>query len=86
LKRMSVRVMEEIVEPPDESLWLDRETVGEKIEKFLTRTFGCRHRQMSIPFTRGNSTYRTCVACGARRDFDLVQGSMVGPYYYPTVR
>jgi len=78
--------MEEIVEQSDESLWLDQETVGEKIEKFLTRALGCRHRQMSLPFTRGNSTYRTCVACGARRDFDLVQGMTVGPYYYPTVR
>jgi len=78
--------MEEVFEQPDKSPWLDRKTVGEKIEKFLTRTFGCRHHQMNLPITRGNSTYRTCVACGARRDFDLVQGTMVGPYYYPTVR
>ena len=49
---MSVKVMEEIVEQPNESLWLPGETVGEKIEKFLTRTFGCRHRQMSLSFTR----------------------------------
>ena len=83
---MGVGVMEEIVEQPDESLWLDQETVGEKIEKFLTRAFGCRHRQMRLPFTRGNSTYRTCVVCGARRDFDLGQGMTVGPYYYPAVR
>jgi hypothetical protein len=78
--------MEEIIEQTHESLWLHRGTVGEKIEKSLTRVFGCRHRQMSLPFTRGNLTYRTCVACGARRDFDLVQRVMVGPYYYPTVR
>ena len=83
---MSVRIMEEIVERRNESPWIDRETVGEKIEKFLTRAFGCRHRQMTLPYTRGTSTYRTCVACGARRDFDLVQGIMVGSYYYPTAR
>ena len=78
--------MEEVLEQTDESQWLDHRTVGERIGEFLARAFGCRHRQMSLPFTRGNLTYRTCVACGARRDFDLVKREMVGPYYYPTVR
>jgi hypothetical protein len=36
---MSVRVMQEIGERSHESLWLDHESVGEKIEKFLTRAF-----------------------------------------------
>ena len=32
--------MEEIIEQTHESLWLHRGTVGEKIEKSLTRVFG----------------------------------------------
>jgi hypothetical protein len=78
--------MREVIEQTDESQWPDQGTVAEKIERFLTLAFGCQHRKMSLPFTRGNLTHRTCVACGARRDVDLVRGIMVGPYYYPTVR
>ena len=78
--------MREVIEQTDEGQWPDQGTVAEKIEKFLTLAFGCRHRKMSLSFTRGSQTYRTCVACGARRDVDLVRGIMVGPYYYPAVR
>lgn len=60
------------------------------IEELLTsllgvfrRVFGCWHRQLSLPFSRGNESYRTCVACGARRDFDPDRWEMVGPFYYP---
>ena len=56
----------------------------EKIENGLSRMFGCWHLKMSLPFTRGTDTYRTCVTCGARRRFDLDQWTMVGGFYYPT--
>ena len=55
-----------------------------KIENALGRVFGCWHLKMSLPFTRGTDTYRTCVTCGARRRFDLDQWTMVGVFYYPT--
>ena len=54
-----------------------------RVNKVFNRLFGCWHRRMSLPFTRGNETYRTCVDCGARRRFDLEQWNMVGGYYRP---
>lgn len=50
--------------------------------RVLRRVFGCWHRDMSFPFSCDNETYRTCVACGARRRFDVEQWAMIGPYYY----
>jgi hypothetical protein len=49
---------------------------------WLTRLFGCRHRNMSPPFTGGAETYRSCMRCGARRMFDVERGRMTGAYYY----
>ena len=54
-----------------------------KMRGATTRIFGCWHVNMSRPFSRGSETYRTCVACGARRRFDLDQCQMVGSFYYP---
>jgi hypothetical protein len=50
--------------------------------RWLTRLFGCRHRNMSPPFTAGEETYRSCMRCGARRLFDTERGRMTGAYYY----
>ena len=49
---------------------------------WLTRLFGCRHRNMSPPFTGGEETYRSCMRCGARRLFSVERGRMTGAYYY----
>jgi hypothetical protein len=49
---------------------------------WLTRLFGCRHRNMSPPFTGGEETYRSCMSCGARRQFNVERGRMTGAYYY----
>lgn len=49
---------------------------------WLTRLFGCRHRNMSPPFTGGAETYRSCMRCGARRLFNVERGRMTGAYYY----
>jgi hypothetical protein len=50
--------------------------------RWLTRLFGCKHRKMSPPFTRGQDTYCTCMNCGARRLFNAGRGKMTGAYYY----
>ena len=52
---------------------------------WLTRLFGCRHRNMSPPFTGSEETYRSCMRCGARRLFDVERGRMAGAYYYAPV-
>ena len=55
----------------------------EPLEHGLQRLLGCWHLKLSLPFTRGTDTYRTCIRCGARRRFDLEQWKMTGGFYYP---
>jgi hypothetical protein len=52
------------------------------ISGFLARMFGCRHKEMSRPFSIQDQTYRTCLDCGARRQFNLKRWEMQGDYYY----
>jgi len=54
-----------------------------QVRSVVKRVFGCWHRKISLPFTRGDETYQTCVSCGARRRFDLDQWAPVGGFYYP---
>jgi hypothetical protein len=56
------------------------------VKSVFQRAFGCWHRRMSLPFTRGTETYRTCVDCGARRQFNLEEWTMVGAFYRPDNR
>lgn len=49
---------------------------------WLTRIFGCWHREMSRPFTFSDDSYRVCLECGARRRFNPRTWEMTGPYYY----
>jgi hypothetical protein len=48
---------------------------------WFTRVFGCWHKEMSRPFT-DQETYRTCLDCGARRQFNLRRWEMQGDFYY----
>ena len=57
-----------------------------QVKNVLSRVFGCWHLELSLPFTRDNETYRTCVTCGSRRRFDLERWTMVGPFYRPQSR
>ncbi len=50
----------------------------------VTRVFGCHHSSMSRPFTCDERTYRVCLKCGMRRDFDLKSWTMFGPFYIGT--
>jgi hypothetical protein len=50
--------------------------------RWLTRLFGCWHKKMSPPYTGEGVTYRTCMNCGARRQFDAGRGKMTGAYYH----
>ncbi len=52
------------------------------LSNWLTRVFGCWHSEMSRPFTHDGESYRTCLECGARRNFDPKKWEMVGAYYY----
>ena len=57
--------------------------VAEGVTRRLTSFFGCRHREMSRPFTRQRETYRVCLHCGARRQFNPPTWETKGGYYYP---
>ena len=75
--------MEAVVEQAGKDLSVVVPDLIRKVRRAATRIFGCWHVNMSRPFSRGNESYRTCVACGARRSFDLEQWEMVGSFYYP---
>ena len=49
---------------------------------FFAKVFGCRHKEMSRPLSLYGQTYRTCLDCGARRQFNLNSWEMQGEYYY----
>jgi hypothetical protein len=57
----------------------------EKVKKigFLGSLFGCWHRRLTRPISDDESTYQTCVECGARRRFDTNSFTASGPFYYP---
>jgi len=76
-------VMEALIEHDGMDMWALISARLALIIGVLRRAFGCWHLKMSLPFTRGNETYRTCVSCGARRRFDLDQWAMVGAFYHP---
>lgn len=52
------------------------------LSNWLTRVFGCWHREMSRPFTLEGESYRVCLDCGAHRKFDARRWEMVGDFYY----
>ena len=53
-----------------------------KIGNFVARVFGCWHADLSRPFSREGRAYRTCLSCGAQRQFSLRNWEMHGKFYY----
>ena len=49
---------------------------------WIGELFGCQHKEMSRPFSRQGETYRVCINCGARRNFDRQTWKQTGPYYF----
>jgi hypothetical protein len=52
----------------------------------FAENFGCQHREMSRPFSRQGETYRVCIGCGARRQFDAKTWNSSGRHYYKPAR
>jgi len=50
---------------------------------FLKMVGRCPHWALSFPLTIGQETFRACVACGARRKFNLETWREEGGYYFP---
>jgi hypothetical protein len=57
-------------------------SVMAKIGEWMARVFGCWHLEMSRPFSHQGHAYRTCLHCGAQRQFNLGNWEMQGNYYY----
>ena len=55
--------------------------VLQAITNFFARILGCWHLDMSRPFTRQGQTFRTCLGCGARRQFDPRTWETKGGFY-----
>jgi hypothetical protein len=56
--------------------------MGEPIG-FFGKLFGCWHKDLSRPFTGKRQSYRVCLECGARKEFDASNLKTFGPFYYP---
>src|SRR5687767_15442218 len=48
----------------------------------LNRLFGCWHSEMSRPFSSEGQSYRVCLGCGARRQFNTRSWETQGDFYY----
>lgn len=55
---------------------------GKKIGLMGT-LFGCRHKQLSRPFTYGAESYCVCLNCGARKNFNAETLTTTGSFYFP---
>lgn len=62
----------------------ENEMFGEN-QSIIERILGCWHLKMSRPITTENVTYRYCIKCGLRRNYDLANFRSVGTYYSPKV-
>lgn len=57
-------------------------SVSRRFSKLMARVFGCRHAQMSRPFSRDGRAYRSCLNCGAQRQFNTGRWETTGSFYY----
>jgi len=63
---------------------IDRQVFGAKVGVFA-KIFGCEHNNISRPFTTGKTSYRTCLGCGARKQFNSETLQTFGSFYYPPI-
>jgi hypothetical protein len=51
----------------------------------MGKLFGCGHGDLSRPFSQGKIGYRSCLKCGAVKQFNLETLETFGGFYYPAV-
>lgn len=59
---------------------INPEVFGPKLG-LISRLVGCSHREVGRPFVQGNTAYRSCLKCGARRQFDPGTFETFGNFY-----
>ena len=63
---------------------IDSFVFGRKLG-LMTKLFGCWHDNISRPFVQGKTAYRSCLQCGARKQFNPETLETHGNYYFPPV-
>jgi len=63
---------------------VDKRVFGEKVG-LIGKIFGCWHEEMSRPFSQEKIAYRTCMKCGARKQFNSETLQTYGAFYFPPV-
>jgi hypothetical protein len=63
---------------------IDQFVFGQKIG-LITSLFGCWHGNISRPFAKGKIAYRSCLKCGARKQFNPETMKTIGTFYFPPV-
>jgi len=61
---------------------VDAQVFGEKVGLF-GKVFGCWHEKLSRPFSQEKIAYRSCLECGARKQFDSETLETHGAFYFP---
>lgn len=61
---------------------IDRFVFGKKLG-LTAKLFGCWHNNVSRPFVQGKTAYRSCLQCGARRQFNPETLKTYGSFYFP---
>ena len=62
----------------------DQTVFGDKVGIF-GKLFGCWHEDLSRPFVQNSVAYRTCLHCGARKQFNTETLQTFGAFYYPPI-
>ena len=75
-------VLEQNVVATESFVGKTKEAFGEEIG-FLASLFGCWHNRLSRPLTVGRASYRACLECGARKQFDAETLKTYGSFHYP---
>lgn len=63
---------------------IDQTVFGNKLGLMVT-LFGCWHNNIGRPFVEGKTAYRSCLQCGARKQFNPETLETHGTFYFPPV-
>lgn len=61
---------------------LESRIFGERVG-LIGKLFGCWHKNLSRPFSKGSVAYRSCIQCGSRVRFDTETLQTDKRFYYP---
>lgn len=63
---------------------IDKVVFGKKVG-VIAKLFGCWHENISRPFVQDKTSYRACLNCGARKQFNPETLETHGNFYFPPI-